>query len=50
MKIYNSNQGLSVKCGKMTNSFEELKTLCETEADDIHQVIRKTLSSLFPEK
>lgn len=29
MKMNNSNQELSIKCGKTTNSFEELKLLCK---------------------
>ncbi len=31
----NSNQVLSIKCGKTTNSFEDLRTLCEKEAGEL---------------
>uniref|UniRef100_A0AB33JFG1 Uncharacterized protein n=1 Tax=Prevotella sp. GTC17260 TaxID=3236796 RepID=A0AB33JFG1_9BACT len=51
MKINNSNQGLSIKCGKTTNSFEELKTLCEKEADKLLKTmdfsIQSTISATF---
>ena len=39
MKMNNSNQELSIKCGKTTNSFEELKLLCKKEADKLLKTI-----------
>ena len=43
MKINNSNQELSIKCGKTTNSFEKLKLLCEKEADKLLKILKNIL-------
>lgn len=51
MKMNNSNQELSIKCGKTTNSFEELKLLCKKEADKLLKTIdvssQSTISVAF---
>lgn len=39
MNMNNLNQGFSVKCGKTTDSFDELKMLCEKEADKLLETI-----------
>lgn len=41
----NSNQELSIKYGKTTNSFEELQTLCEKEADKLLKTMDFSLQS-----
>lgn len=33
MNMNNLNQGFSVKCGKTTDSFDELKMLCDVDTN-----------------
>lgn len=51
MKLNDSTQNLSIKCGKTTDSFEELKALCEREADKLLRTIdfssQSTISVAF---
>lgn len=46
MRINNSNQKLSIKCGKTTDGFEELKMLCEKEADKMLETIDVSYQSI----
>lgn len=41
----NLNQQLSVACGKTTDTFETLKTLCEEKAKDLSRSIDFSLQS-----
>ena len=51
MKMNNSNQELSIKCGKTTNSFEELKLLCKKEADKLLKTfLNLSASAIFLKK
>lgn len=47
MNMNNLNQGFSVKCGKTTDSFDELKMLCEKEADKLLKTIDFSSQSMI---